>query len=776
MTRARRATLSMGFAALLLLGARPQSAAETPPNLLLVTLDTTRADRLGCYGYRAALTPNLDALAARGTRFTQAFSSSPLTLPAHTTLMTGLQPPGHGLHVNGKQALSPSVPTLAETLRSHGYRTGAFVAAYVLDSRFGLDRGFEVYDDDLKGARPQQFHERLSVYRPGNLVVDAALRWLDGAATGDRPFFAWVHLYDPHHPDYVNPELAGTRFARVASYDSEVAFMDLQVGRLLRFLNERNLGARTLVVAVADHGEGLGEHDEMEHGYLLNAEALHVPLLIALPGRVRVGHRVDAVTSLVDVLPTVLDVLGVAPPARGHGRSLRAALEGEAIPSLPSYAETDMPYSVFGWSPLRSLTTERWRYVRTARPELYDRAADPAEHHDLHVERADVTEELNAALATIEAGFDAAPTDAPAPALDAEARRRLEALGYLEPVAGAGPPPTGQALRDIKDMLPVKHRNSELALGLATGTIGPERALEIAHELVERSPESPSFRNHLGAMLLAAGRLDEAAEQLTEAVRLQPDLAEAHSNLGLVRVRQGRPAEGVAHLHEALRLNPDLADTHLALGNAEMALGNADLALRQFAAAVRLDPESADAHMNLGNALTRRGLGSRAALEYRAALRLRPGFALAHHNLATLLARRESSAGALAHEREAVRLAPDLAVARHGLGRLLAEEGETAKAIEQYVEAIRLAPEIPEFRDDLAAAYASEGHWDQAIATAREAVARARRAGRRTLAGEIRRRASVYRGLAAKENGAHGKDADPTRLRSGLHSSRNHAG
>lgn len=738
----RRICLTV-VAMLAALVAVPGVRADAPPNVLLVTLDTTRADHLGCYGASGALTPALDDLAAHGTLFEQAYTPSPMTLPAHATIMTGLEPPEHGLRVNGRSVLAPGIPTLAEILAARGYRTGAFVAAFVLNRRFGLDRGFATYDDDLAGARKQTVEEQLSVYRPGDRVVDAALGWLDHAAGAGAPFFAWVHLYDPHYPNYPNDALAGTRYAGVASYDAEVAFMDRQVGRLLEFLDRRGLRDDTLVIAIADHGEGLGDHGEQEHGYLLNDEVLRVPFIVSLPGVVRAGHRVGAVVSSVDVLPTTLDLVGIAPGPDGRGRSLRAALAGEAIPSVPSYAETDLPFTVFGWSPLRSLTTERWKFVRTARPELYDRLADRAERANLEPDQPRTAGALAQELASLEGQFRNVAPAADA-AVDAESRRRLEALGYVESASASAAGADGKPLRDVKDMLGVKRMGAELATGLATGRLDVARAIRIGQELVRRSPESATFHARLGALLVKTGRLDDAAPELAEAVRLQPDHAEARSNLGHVLVRQGTFDEAAVQLAEAVRLRPELAEAHFGLGLAESARGNHAEALAAFERAVALDPASADAHMHLGNAYARQDRRLPAVREYQAALAARPDFALAHHNLATLLARGDRLDDALTHAREATRLAPELAAAHDQLGKLLVEDGRTDDAIAAFTTAVRLAPETPEFRDDLAAAYAAAGRSDDALSAGREALAKARAAGRDGLVRDINRRLAFY--------------------------------
>jgi len=700
--------VALGAAAHLLVAA---AHAAGRYNVLLVTLDTTRADRLGCYGYRAALTPALDELSRRGTLFEQAQSSCPMTLPAHATILTGREPDEHGLHVNGKRSLASSIPTLAGTLAAHGYQTAAFVAAFVLNARFGLNRGFETYDDDLAGAVAQEVPEPMSVYRPGDRVVDRALAWLGRATAGSarRPFFCWVHLYDPHHPYTVHPELAGTPFEQTTSYDAQVAFMDRQVGRLLAFLQAQHQLEGTLVVAVGDHGEGLGEHGEEEHGYLLNEEALHVPLLVALAGVVRAGARVHALVSLTDVYPTVLDLLGIDPEPSGSGRSLRQALGGEPVSSRPIHAQTDLPYDLFGWSPLRSVTTPHWRYIRTTKPELYDRKRDPAELRNLVSALPDRATKLDRVVSAAAHGHRA--TVAPAVTLDDDGRRRLAALGYVvgSGAGGASASPDG-ALRDIKDMLPVKHLQTTLLRDMAAGKLTEDEALAAARDLVRRSPESAPFHYRLGAALVAAGRTEEAVAPLTEALRLQPDHAEAHESLG----------------------------------DALTAQGKREPAFRHYAEAVRLRPDYPEARVNLGNCYARQGRVARALEQYREALRARPDFHLAHHDLAILLAREDRTREAVRHAREAVRLRPDFAPAQYQLGMLLAEEGELSEAIEHYRRALSLEPGRPEFADNLAAAYAAAGRFDEAVAMARQAMQLAEAAGRPELAHDIAQRTDFY--------------------------------
>jgi len=315
-----------------------EPASSPRPNLLLVTIDTLRADHLGCYGYEEARTAALDALAQRGVLFEQAYTPAPMTLPAHATMMTGLAPPQHGARVNGEHRLAEGIPTLAEELVAAGYRTGAFVAAFVLAERFGLARGFDEYDDDTSGAYEQEVPEALSLYRPGDLVVDSALEWLAGGGDAPaEPFFAWVHLYDAHFPWHAHEANTDEASDATGTYDGEITFADEQVARLSAFLAACGLEENTVVVVLADHGEGLGDHHETEHGYLLNEEVLHIPWIMAGPG-VTPGRRVPALVSLEDLLPTACPG-----PASGGRRSAASPPSVGSTSARPSPSSTTAP-------------------------------------------------------------------------------------------------------------------------------------------------------------------------------------------------------------------------------------------------------------------------------------------------------------------------------------------------------------------------------------------------------------------------------------------------
>ena len=414
-------------------------------NVLLITLDTTRADRLGCYGYSAAKTPVLDRLAQQGVLFERAYAPVPLTLPSHASMLTGLYPPEHGLRNNGQGALPSGLPTLATELQAAGYETGAFVAAFVLDHKFGLQRGFETYNDDLSTADPSlDGHHQ---YRDGGLVINAALRWLRPRSS--KPFFCWVHLFDPHYPYLTHEDRFGTQF-QDRPYDAELAYVDDEIGRLIAALRKSGALEHTIIVVVGDHGESLGEHGELSHAMTVYDATLRVPLLVVSPRESQPGHRVAEPVSLVDLTPTVLDLLGKRPLPQASGRSLRAAVRGEPLTTLPCYAETDEPYHAGHWSPLRALITQQWKYIRSPKAELYDLLADPQELLNLATKSPDQLQKLEGELTAWEERMN--QRLAGNVALTEQERRALSGLGYA-----SHHKPNGEEerpLRDVKDMLP----------------------------------------------------------------------------------------------------------------------------------------------------------------------------------------------------------------------------------------------------------------------------------------------------------------------------------
>src|SRR5437868_4872731 len=409
------------------------AAAKTPANVVVITIDTLRADHLGCYGYKQVHTPNIDALAASGVKFERAFTPVPITLPSHTVIFTGTYPMLNGMHDFSANRLGPEPPTLALVLKENGYATGAVVASAVLDSRFGLNRGFDFYYDHFDFNRLEESNIE-EMERPGNVVADVTLDWL--SQNYQKKFFLWMHLYDPHFP-YRPPTPYANEY-RDHPYDGEIAFADAQVGRLIHFLKMKDLYKNTLIVLSGDHGESLGEHGEKTHGFFIYNATLHVPLLIHLPGGSS-PKVVPALVNLADLMPTVLQALKVEVPSQVQGRNLLSLMKTTAQgDSRGLYAETFLPRLHFNWSELRSIESEKYQFIEAPKPELYDLAKDPAETQNLYAEKKAVAEELRASLRKLISQYSAGHELAEMTALDPALMERLKSLGYAGVAGGSG--------------------------------------------------------------------------------------------------------------------------------------------------------------------------------------------------------------------------------------------------------------------------------------------------------------------------------------------------
>src|SRR5262245_33348280 len=430
------------------LGALPRGVSRDWLNLVVVTLDTTRADRIGAYGAKDVETPAFDRLATEGVLFEQAVSVAPLTLPAHSSIFTVKFPPEHGVRDNGGFFLGPDQLTLAEVLKTRGYRTGAFVAAYVLDHKWGLNQGFDTYFDDFDLGHSKGMSLG-SIQRPGNEVLDKALPWI--AQAQGAPFFAWIHLYDAHSP-HRPPEPFLSRY-KGHPYTGEIAFDDTQVARLITQLQSMGAYDHTVILVMGDHGESLGDHGEAAHGFFIYNSVTHVPFAIRAPFSLTQHRRVADPVRSVDVMPTALDLLGVPAPKGISGASLVPLMTGAARElNLDAYSEAMYPLHHYGWSDLRALRSGRYKVIDAPRPELYDVDRDPLEATNLYADRQALADRMIAQLRTLEGGFSKTVASLPAADVDPEARQRLAALGYVGSfVANASDPRTGRA--DPKDKI-----------------------------------------------------------------------------------------------------------------------------------------------------------------------------------------------------------------------------------------------------------------------------------------------------------------------------------
>jgi arylsulfatase A-like enzyme/Tfp pilus assembly protein PilF len=540
--------------------------APRGPNLLLITVDTLRADRIGAYGHEAAATPTLDGLAERGVRFTNATASVPLTGPSHATIFTGVYPPVHGVRDNVFFPLDDSHTTLAERLRARGYRTGAFVGAYPVASTFGFARGFEHYDEEYE-ASPV---EGETAERSAGAVVDAALEWLRGT---EAPFFAWVHVYDPHAP-YAPPAPYDAQFAG-RPYDGEIAYTDAQLGRLTEELERAGLAGTTLVAVLADHGESLGEHREATHAILIYQSSLHIPFILAGPG-VPEGTTVDARVGTVDVVPTLLGLLGVPLDDALPGRDLRPAFDGEPLAPGPVYAE-----SLFGrfhchWAILRAWVDGDWKLIEGAASELYNLKDDPGETVDLAEEHPEELRRLRGALWSAMRKMAPEGDSARAVSVSEEQAERLRSLGYAGGTSSSATAIDEPGLPDPRDRVHLYDRLK--ALLVARGFQLPE-ALAEAAAIASEDPGNPFAHFTLARLAYRQGSLDLARQAFEHTLGIDPDQPGLRLSLGRLLKDMGRLEDSERELRISLELSPEddpgaaiaLADTLLARGRPEEA-------------------------------------------------------------------------------------------------------------------------------------------------------------------------------------------------------------
>ncbi|MBZ5640068.1 MAG: sulfatase-like hydrolase/transferase, partial [Acidobacteriia bacterium] len=583
-------------------GGSSRRAAEVRTNLLLVTLDTTRADRLGCYGYKRAETPRLDRLAAEGMLAEHAVAVAPLTLPSHVSILTGLYPPRHGVRDNADFRLPGVETTLAEHLKGQGYSTAAVVGSLVLSGSLGLDQGFDHYDEPGARRRPA-VEGALAVYRPiverpASEVTDAAIAALD--RIGGGPFFLWVHYYDPHHP-YTPPPPYASRFAD-RPYDGEIAYADAELGRLLDDLKRRGLLDRTLVVVTADHGESLGEHGEETHGLFLYDAAIRVPLILRMHGAIPEGRRFDGLVSAVDLVPTALDLMSLPPLAGTQGRSFAGAARGGSLADRePAYSEAIYAERVYGWAPTYALREVSSKFIEAPEPEIYELAGDPGETRNLAGSRGADVESWRRRLASVQQGFGRADASA-RETMDSDARAKLLSLGYLS----GGASKVERTSRPDPKRLVAEHVRFLQAKSLV-GAGRPKDALALVTQVLRADPENPAALALSGTLLFSGGRREPGLSQLEAAARSAPGVYENQWNLANALHLSGRLAEAARAYRAALALQPSAAEARYALGNALYGTGDAAGAVREYNEALRLGLASPAVHTALASALAASG-------------------------------------------------------------------------------------------------------------------------------------------------------------------------
>jgi arylsulfatase A-like enzyme/Flp pilus assembly protein TadD len=590
-----------------------RSASPPAPkrlNILLVTIDTLRADRLGCYGYTQIETPNLDRLAREGVVFENASAPAPLTAPSHASMMTGLYPAVHKVRNTGGFLLSPAQATLARILQDQGWETAAFIGSSVLKRRFGLNQGFAVYDDEMpSGAGSAEAEPE----RRAGEVVDRAVKWLD--TQSGKPFFLWAHLYDPHIPyDPPSPfrEKYGDR-----PYDGEIAYTDQRAGRLFEAVARKSKPENTVIAVLSDHGESLSEHGEYTHGVFLYESTLRIAFLMA-GGPVPKGLRVKQQARTIDLLPTMLELVGGKIPAGVQGASLVPSFAGKETATAYSYAETLFAKLNMGWAELRSMRTNRWKYIRAPKPELYDLTQDPGESTNVISSHPAEAQDLEARLKAIAGGAEkVAPIGT-----DPRTLQQLKSLGYL---GGSSQPAelTGEGT-DPKDRLEVLR-----LLHLGTNSPAPvAQKISMLRQAIAQDPANPALYNSLGNLFGQEGRQADAAKLYDDAIRKGVHAAWLYSRLGSLYLRQGRKNEAIPLFETATRLNPSDYESLQNLAVAYREAGRTEDSARALNAILQSGEEYAPAYNELGMAAFQKGDVATALNYFEKAAKLDPTYQL----------------------------------------------------------------------------------------------------------------------------------------------------
>lgn len=588
------------------------------PNVLLITVDTLRADHVGAYGYAPAHTPVMDRLASEGLLFENAITAAPITMPAHASIMTGLLPPAHGVRDNGAYVLSAQAQTLAEVLAAAGYDTAAFVSAVVLSKRYGIDQGFAHYDDTLwTEADPKLFMIR---ERRAERTVERALNWLDEreGKNENRPFFAWVHLFDPHQP-YQAPALETTR--TVSPYDAEISYADGALGGLIEHLKLTGQLDNTLIVLTADHGESLGEHQERTHAIFIYRATTHVPLIMRFPRMFDAASRYPGPVRSIDIMPTVLAIVGLGPPEGMQGQDLLPLLGNpDAAPDLPQYSESLVSELGFGMAPLIGVRSKGHTWIRAPRNELYDLQNDPDERVNLHPRPGTevLSDNLDAALEDLLDDSKARALASVANPLSQETMETLQSLGYLQGAQDRA----GVAGMDPKDGIEVYNQLEE-ARHLAQRENWPE-AEAILRKILDRIPGHTSARGVLALALLQQRRFAESESEYLKLIQADPSQFRIYGMLGLVALRAGDLDAAQRHYQTALTLSPDFVEGVTQLALIAMLRDDNATAETLLDQARKLDPDFPPIYRRLGDMLYDRGDFSGALRHYETALKLQP--------------------------------------------------------------------------------------------------------------------------------------------------------
>lgn len=670
-------------------------------NILLITIDTLRADHLHCYGFNEISTPNIDSLAANGVLFKDATAHIPLTLPSHTSIHTGRFPSFHGVRDNGGFYVPKSETTIAELMKKHGFATAAFVGAFVLDSMWGLNQGFDTYYDHFDASNQERI-DLGAIQRKGEDVYKEAIGWLDQHRS--QRFFLWTHFYDPHSPYEPPPEF--DRQYPNHPYIGEIAYTDSVVGKLIKYLEDHNFKDNTVILLTGDHGESLGEHGESTHAFFIYDATLHVPLILNLPDKKFAGRIVTEQARSVDIAPTLLQLSGIPVPENVQGRSLLHLLFDAERAVPPSYAECFYPQFHFGWSRLLSLRDGNFQYIDSSRPELYDLKHDPGELTNLYDARRDVAAKMKSELVKFER-----PTNSESSALhpgdvDAETHEKLAALGYVGAFSGPINVET-ESLPDPKDKIELFNLVGSAHSDSLSGD--SEKAIQKLKHAIELDPKIVDAYFMLGNEYVHGGDYANALPQFKKALELKPDYDAAVINMANTYQKMGKTAEAIAGFQYFLKKNPTNSQVLNRIAEIYLIDHQPDQALEYLQRAMKSEPDTSWIHNSIGVAYLQKKLPQKAEQSFHKALTLNPKVKMAHFNLAQLYESQGKIGPAEQEYLLELKSSPKNYKAHFNLGRLYLQLEQIPQGIHHLEEVIQDAPEFPLGYLFLAQAYVESG-------------------------------------------------------------------
>ncbi len=683
-------------------------------NIILISVDTLRADRLRCYGFGMIETPNIDRLAEEGILFEDCYSHTPLTLPSHCSILTGTLPLYHRIRDNGGFVLDEKQMVVSELLKKKGFKTSAFVSAFVLDSKWGLAQGFDYYFDkfDLSKYKTIGLGD---IQRRADETIDEVIKWIE--ANGDKRFFAFIHLYDPHTP--YEPPPPYDKLYQGRPYLGEIAYTDFQIGRLLKFLEEKGLHEKSIIIFLSDHGESLGEHGEGTHGFFVYESVIRVPLIVRTPLKNLRGIRVKNPVQLIDITPTILNLADISDISFTQGYSL---LDFFFSPSKANpkkiYFETFYPRYHFGWSELKGIQWGNWKFIDAPKPELYDISSDPNEVNNLYNEREDISKKMREFLKEI-MEKNSAKDEVKYQNLDQETMEKLAALGYI----GSFVEEKGTEIRELADPKD-KIELFNLLISCKEDTLSGnyKTAIEKIEKIIKDDPNIPDAHFSLGNVYWKMGDYEKAISAFKKALEINPKFDFAMINLANIYRILKRFDDAIEMINEFLSLNPKDAQGYFIRGDIYLEKKDYERALDDFKKSISFSTTVADAYNGIGVIYYVKDELEKAEENIKKAIELNPKVRNAHFNLAQVYEKREDVDSAIKEYEIETENYPLNFKAHFNLGKLYGQKGMMKEQIERFRKTIEIVSDFSLGHLYLAKALMDAGNLEEAIEHAKKGL------------------------------------------------------